>query len=71
MKTKINYAWIGRLLRIKKHPVKFTALLYLREALLAERYENCAEIIAVAKEFGAEPFEVQYLLEDVRRVPKG
>ena len=70
MKTRINNAWIGRLLRIKKHPVKLTALLYLREALLAERYEECAELIAVAKEFGAELFEVQYLLEDPRREPR-
>ncbi|MBI3316295.1 MAG: hypothetical protein HYZ87_04905 [Candidatus Omnitrophica bacterium] len=54
---------------IRKHPVKLTALLYLKEALRKERYEACAEIIAVAKEFGAADFEVRDLLEDPRRTP--
>ena len=52
-----------------KHPVKLTALLYLKEAILKERYENCAEIIAVAEEFGAAGYEIQDLLEDPRRSP--
>ena len=52
-----------------KHPVKLTALLYLREALLDEVYEECAQTIEVAKEFGAEDLEVYYLLEDPRRNP--
>ena len=30
-----------------KHPVKLTALLYLKDALRQERYESCADIIAV------------------------
>lgn len=55
--------------RVKKNPLKFTALLYLKEALLRENYERCAEIIALAKEFGAAPFEVRDLLEDPRRTP--
>ena len=54
---------------VLKHPVKLTALFYLREALLKEKYEDCAGIIAVAKEFGASDFEVQDLLEDPRRTP--
>lgn len=54
---------------ITKHPVKFTALLYLKEALLSESYEGCAEFIEIAKEFGAQDFEVQYILEDPRRKP--
>ena len=58
-------------LRVKKHPVKLTALLYLREALEQERYEQCAEMIAVAQEFGATSAEIQYLLEDSRRTPNG
>jgi len=57
-------------LRVKKNPVKLTALLYLREALLGERYEECAGFIRIAKEFGAEVFEIQNLLEDPRRQPK-
>jgi len=53
----------------KKEPLKFTALLYLKEALLNEEYENCAEIISLAYELGAKEFEVQDLLEDPRRAP--
>ena len=55
--------------QIDKHPVKLTALLYLKESLLNERYENCSDIIAVAKEFGAASFEINDLLEDARRSP--
>lgn len=55
--------------RVVKHPVKLTALLYLKEALSRENYEICSEVIATAKEFGAADFEVQDLLEDPRRVP--
>lgn len=57
--------------RVMKDPVRLTALLYLREALLAEKYEDCAEIIAIAVEFGALPGEVASLLEDPRRLPIG
>ena len=55
--------------RIVKHPVKLTALLYLKESLLKEQYEALAGIIAIAKEFGAADFEIQDLLEDPRRTP--
>ena len=54
---------------VTKHPVKLTALLYLKEALAVENYEACAGIIQVAREFGAGDFEVQDLLEDPRRAP--
>ena len=53
----------------KRHPIKLTALLYLKEALRKEQYEKCPEIITVAQEFGASPYEVQDLLEDPRRSP--
>ena len=66
-----NSARFAGILRVKKHPVKLTALLCLQEALLAERYEECADCIAIAQEFGAQPFEVRYLLEDPRRNPRG
>lgn len=55
--------------KISKHPVKLTALLELKKALLWERYEECPEIIAIAKEFGAQDLEIYYLLEDPRRNP--
>lgn len=58
------------LLVAKRDPVKLTALLYLKEAVLAERYEECPEFIRVAKEFGAKQEEVYELLEDPRRIPR-
>ena len=54
---------------IVKNPIKLTALLYLKEALLKQQYEVCPEIVSVAKEFGAAEFEIQDLLEDQRRRP--
>ncbi len=57
-------------LRVKKNPVKLTALLYLREALLKERYEQAPQFIAVAREFGAQEREIEELLEDARRLPR-
>ena len=59
----------GRRTRRSYHPVKLTALWYLKDALVREQYEKCADIIEVAKEFGAQPYEVQDLLEDPRRTP--
>ena len=59
----------GRRTRRSHHPVKLTALWYLKDALIREQYEKCADIIAVAEEFGAQPFEVRDLLEDPRRSP--
>ncbi len=59
----------ARRTRRTRHPVKLTALLYLKEALIREQYEKCAELVATAEEFGAQPFEVQDLLEDPRRSP--
>lgn len=47
-----------------RDPVKLTALLYLKEALLEERYEECAEFAATAREFGALESEIQYVLEN-------
>ena len=58
------------LVRVRRNPVKLTALLYLRAALRAERYEECSEYIQVAKEFGAHEREIEELLEDPRRTPR-
>ena len=55
--------------RIYRHPVKLTALLYLKEALAMENYEICRDVVNVAKEFGAAEFEIRDLLEDPRRRP--
>lgn len=58
------------LLRVKKDAVKLTALLYFRESLLLQRYEESAHFISVAREFGAQDREIEELLEDPRRVPR-
>ena len=60
---------IARYRRRTRDPVKLTALIYLREALISEQYESCADFIAVAKEFGALDEEIRVLLEDLRRHP--
>lgn len=65
----IGNAGRPRRVRSLRHPVGLTALVYLKDALLQERYENCSEIIAVAKEFGAETYQIDDLLEDPRRSP--
>ncbi len=70
MTSTTNLRKILGIARAAKHPVRFTALLYLKQALLDERYEDCAEIIAIAQEFGAETREIRFLLEDPRRQPR-
>ena len=64
----LNRIWARRI--TSRHPVKMTALIYLREALLNEAYEDCPAAIEIAKEFGAQEFEIQNLLEDPRRIPR-
>lgn len=72
MKQAVGLYGAARKIRwIIRNPVKLTALLYLREALVEERYEDCAGIIKIARQFGARRFEIQNLLEDPRRLPKG
>ena len=70
MQTVHENARAPTLLRVKKDPVKLTALLYLREALRAQRYEECPLFAAIAKEFGAQEREIEELLEDARRMPR-
>lgn len=68
LNTKVNFRRrdTGR---GNRDPVRLTALLYLKEALLNENYEECRDIISIAYEFGASENEVQNLLEDPRRIP--
>ena len=42
--------------------LKATSLLYLRDALEAERYEECASLIASAKSYGASESEISNAL---------
>lgn len=44
------------------HPVKLTALSYLQDALLEERYEEMKEFVEIAKEFGANVWEIRKAL---------
>lgn len=46
------------------HPVLLTAMVYLRDALVAERYEECAGLIEIAKEFGANTWDLHSILTD-------
>lgn len=69
MNPTLDTSVTNRYRRRTRDPVKLTALLYLREALLGERYEECVEFIAIAREFGALDREVKALLEDPRRHP--
>ena len=49
------------------HPVAVTALLYLKEAVRRERYEDCAAYVAAARDFGAPAVEIQGVLDNPRR----
>ena len=67
MNQKLNVRIPPGRRRVELNPVALTALLYLKEALLEERYEECAAIIRLALEFGAGEARVGYLLEEPRR----
>lgn len=41
---------------------KVTALVYLNEALLAQEYESCGELVKSAKEFGAVQSEIDEVI---------
>lgn len=47
--------------------LKLTSLIYLKEALLAQRYEDCAELIRQAKDLGAKQSEISALIAEVSR----
>ena len=49
---------------VESHPIGLTALLYLIEALRSESYEDCADILEVAREFQASESDVQRILTD-------
>ncbi len=71
MITKSTITRLGGYPKIKRDPIKLTALLYLREALLSEKYEDCSDFITIAREFGAKDFEIINLLEAPNRMPRG
>ena len=71
MNQKLNVRIPPGRRREEINPVALTALLYLKEALLEERYEECAALIQTALEFGAGQARVGYLLEEPRRAVTG
>ena len=59
---------------VARHPVQLTALLYLRDILRDQRFEEAPELLALAREFGAPEHDVEKVLRryrDVRVEPQG
>ncbi len=48
----------------RNNPLKETALMYLKESLNKERYEECSEMIKNAKRFGAQPNEIAQVIRE-------
>jgi hypothetical protein len=44
--------------------LKLTALLYLNEALVAQEYETCQELIDTAKNLGVNPGDISAVIAD-------
>lgn len=51
--------------------LKVTSLLYFKDALLNQRYEDCAELIRAAKSFGAQPGEISRVIAEVAGAESG
>ena len=51
--------------------LKLTSLLYFKEALLGQRYEECAQLVEAAKGFGARQSEIGGIIAEVIRREKG
>lgn len=51
--------------------LKVTSLLYFKDALLNQRYEDCAELIHAAKSFGAQPGEIGRIIAEVAGADTG
>lgn len=47
--------------------LKVTALIYFKEALLKEKYEECAELVGIAKGFGARTREIRGVITESNR----
>jgi hypothetical protein len=44
--------------------LKVTALLYLKEALIAQEYESCQELVDIAKKLGVNPGDISAVIAD-------
>jgi len=56
---------------LKDDTLKITALLYLKEALITEQYEKCAELIRKAKRFGAQQEDISHVIAGYVQERKG
>ncbi len=55
---------------VRDEVLKATSLLYFKEALLKERYEDCAELVWIAKGFGAQQSEISGVIAESNRGAK-
>jgi len=44
--------------------LKLTALVYLKEALVAQKYETCQELVDTAKNLGIDPGDISAVIAD-------
>ena len=51
--------------------LKLTALVYFEEALFKEEYESCAELIDIARKFGAGPSDIKEVIATFIRNKSG
>ena len=52
--------------------LKVTSLIYFKDALIKEQYENCRELIQTAKKFGAQQSEIRQIINEyIRLVASG
>ena len=51
--------------------LKATSLLYFKDALLNQRYEDCAELLRTAKSFGAQPGEISRIIAEATGADTG
>jgi hypothetical protein len=51
--------------------LKVTALLYLKEALMAQEYETCQELVCTAKGLGVDPGDISAVIADYLRPGPG
>ncbi len=58
----------SKIRRNTQHPLKLTAMLYLKDAILRECYEECRDFIDIAQEFGADSEDIKRTLSDSLRL---
>lgn len=61
---RINFTYNKDNIQNEDQLLRVTALAYLEDALANERYEECAELIRAAKEYGATIGEVRTIVAE-------